>query len=209
MNNNQQAYNLWASQYDTNKNLTRDLEATALRKTLKDIPFSSALEIGCGTGKNTIWLANKADRIMAIDFSKEMLHKAKTKIKTNNIEFKQVDITNNWTFTTEKFNLISFSLVLEHIQNLDFIFKQVRNTIYKDGYIYIGELHPFKQYQGSLARFDTENERIELQCYTHHISTFLNYAKTYGLYIVDINEWFDDDDKTNIPRILTILLQAN
>jgi hypothetical protein len=37
----QQAYNTWASQYDTNSNKTRDLKAIALRKTLADISFDT------------------------------------------------------------------------------------------------------------------------------------------------------------------------
>jgi len=47
------AYNIWAGQYDTNKNRTRDLEAVSLQQTLSDIQFDRCLEIGCGTGKNT------------------------------------------------------------------------------------------------------------------------------------------------------------
>jgi hypothetical protein len=45
----QESYNLWALQYDTNVNKTRDLEAIALRETLRLIPFNNCLEIGCGT----------------------------------------------------------------------------------------------------------------------------------------------------------------
>ncbi|MEJ7678641.1 MAG: methyltransferase domain-containing protein [Segetibacter sp.] len=62
-----QAYNTWASQYDTNDNKTRDLEGQALRSSLADISFNSCLEIGCGTGKNTEWLIQKAKQVTAID----------------------------------------------------------------------------------------------------------------------------------------------
>ncbi len=78
--NVQQSYNNWAEQYDTNDNKTRDLEAIALRKTLSNISFDAVLEIGCGTGKNTAWLLEKAKLVTAIDLSEEMLAKAKEKI---------------------------------------------------------------------------------------------------------------------------------
>jgi len=52
MSSIQQAYNSWASQYDSNHNTTRDLEALELRSTLTEIHFDKVLEIGCGTGKN-------------------------------------------------------------------------------------------------------------------------------------------------------------
>ena len=59
----QQSYNIWAQQYDTNNNKTRDLEATALRHTLSAIAFDNCLEIGCGTGKNTVWLTERAKTV--------------------------------------------------------------------------------------------------------------------------------------------------
>lgn len=75
----QKAYDNWASQYDTNQNKTRDLEARSIRETLSCIPFHSCLEIGCGTGKNTRWLMEKGSVIDAVDFSDKMLRLAKKK----------------------------------------------------------------------------------------------------------------------------------
>lgn len=204
--NTQQAYNTWAQQYDTNENRTRDLEGKALRTCLNDISFKNCLEIGCGTGKNTMWLAEKAKHITSVDFSEKMLSKAKSKITATNVEFIQADITKDWTFTNKKFDLISFSLILEHIQNLDHIFKQATSLLNPEGHIYIGELHPFKQYTGSKARFDTENGTQVTECFTHHISDFGQSAKKYGLSLVDVNEFFDED-KNEIPRILNLLFK--
>jgi hypothetical protein len=99
--------------------------------------------------------------------------------------------------------------VLEHIRDLDFIFSQVKQKIKSGGYVYIGELHPFKQYQGSLARFETEQGRVELECFTHNISEFVNTAKKNGLKLLRLDEWFDEDELTKLPRILTLLFQAD
>jgi ubiquinone/menaquinone biosynthesis C-methylase UbiE len=204
-----QAYNTWANQYDSNNNKTRDLEAIALRKTLADISFDIALEVGCGTGKNTGWLIEKAKNVTAIDLSGEMLTKAKEKISSDRIRFLQTDITNEWTFTNQLYDLISFSLVLEHIQNLDHVFNEVCKKLKPGGYVYIGELHPFKQYTGTKARFDTEDGQQVVECFNHHISEFIQTAKKYKLTPIDIDEYFDDDDTNEIPRILSILLQKN
>ncbi len=73
------AYNIWAGQYDTNKNRTRDLEAVSLQQTLSDIQFDRCLEIGCGTGKNTQWLLTRARQVTAVDLSEEMLFRARQK----------------------------------------------------------------------------------------------------------------------------------
>ncbi|HEY5824891.1 MAG TPA: class I SAM-dependent methyltransferase, partial [Cyclobacteriaceae bacterium] len=190
--NTQQAYNNWASQYDTNQNKTRDLEGKALRQILSGIPFNTCLEIGCGTGKNTSWLIEQAKQVTAVDFSEEMLAKAKDKISSANVEFKQADITQPWIFRTQLYDLITFSLVLEHIENLDPIFKEVSQSLNEGGYVYVGELHPFKQYSGTKARFDTEEGRHIVDCYNHNTSDFVRSAKKSGLILTELDEFFDD-----------------
>ena len=205
----QQAYNSWASQYDTNENKTRDVEAQALRETLSSIRFTNCLEIGCGTGKNTEWLLQRAEQLTAVDLSEEMLSKAKQKINSEKVRFIQFDINNEWSFASQTYDLISFSLVLEHIRNLDHIFKEAYKKLKEGGFVYIGELHPFKQYTGSKARFETEQGVQIVQCYDHHLSDFIHAAKNYGLKVFDVEEYFDNNDRTSLPRILVLVLQKN
>ncbi len=102
-----------------------------------------------------------------------------------------------------------FSLVLEHIENLDNIFKEVSKVIAPEGYVYIGELHPFKQYLGSKARFETEKGIEILTCFIHNLSDFFRSAKKHGFEITVINEFFDNDEITTIPRILSLLFKKS
>lgn len=202
-----EAYNNWAEIYDTNENKTRDLEAASLRKTLSGYRFENILEIGCGTGKNTGWLADISEHITAIDLSEEMLARAKSRITSEKVIFKQADILKPWTFADRQYDLVTFSLVLEHVENLDEILRKVSQLAKPGGLVYVGELHPFKQYSGTKARFETENGTVVLPCFTHHISDFILAAKNAGFQIQDISEFFDDDDRTTIPRILTLLFK--
>jgi ubiquinone/menaquinone biosynthesis C-methylase UbiE len=205
--NTEQAYNQWAAQYDTNINRTRDLEAVALRQSLKNILFDSCLEIGCGTGKNTEWLITKAQRITSADLSAEMLANAKEKISSDKVNFIQTDINEPWDFGHSKYDLVSFSLVLEHICELDHIFMETATALKPGGHVYIGELHPFKQYTGSKARFETEAGTQTVPCFNHHITDFTQAAARAGLTLLSIDEYFDDNDRNQIPRILTLLFK--
>jgi ubiquinone/menaquinone biosynthesis C-methylase UbiE len=208
MHANQKAYDQWAVQYDTNKNNTRDTEALALRTVLSGVAFSKVLEIGCGTGKNSEWLIQKASRVTAVDFSTEMLAQARAKAACREVQFLQADILQPWDFTNEQFDLAVFSLVLEHIEHLPPIFGQLDSKIAPGGYVYIGELHPFKQYQGSVARFDTPKGRIALECYQHHISDFFKAARPCGFALETMEEWWhESDDLGGAPRILSMLWQ--
>lgn len=206
--NNQQAYNSWSQTYDAMENKTRDLEARALRESLTDRRFRNVLEIGCGTGKNTEWLSAKSEYVLAVDFSEEMLEKAKAGINAPNVEFKQFDLREKWNVAEREFDLISCSLALEHIENLNFVFAQARKILRENGLFYLGELHPLKQYQGSKARFETGSGIFELECFTHHISNYFEAAKNNNFELVDLKEWFDNDDKTNFPRLLTMIFKA-
>jgi ubiquinone/menaquinone biosynthesis C-methylase UbiE len=203
----ERAYNSWADQYDTNVNKTRDMEGLALRECLAKISFRNCLEIGCGTGKNTVWLLDKAEQITAVDLSIEMLSKAKRKLTPSKVNFIQADVNEPWSFTDQLFDLITFSLVLEHIDDLESVFKRASEKIAPGGYVYLGELHPFRQYMGAEARFETERGEQVVTCFTHNFSDFTNAALKYGFAVLEVNEYFDDDDSGKIPRILTIIFR--
>jgi ubiquinone/menaquinone biosynthesis C-methylase UbiE len=191
--NNEEAYNQWSVQYDSNENKTRDLEAKALRTVLQNLPNDlTILELGCGTGKNTVWLADKA------------------KLLNKTVSFLQQDLTKEWQVQTDHFDLLTCSLVLEHIENLDFIFAQAQKALQQGGQFYVGEFHPFKQYVGSKARFETSQGIFELDCFVHHVSAFLNAAKQNGFTCKELQEWFDQTTEGIAPpRILTMLFSKN
>lgn len=199
------AYNLWSSQYDSNHNKTRDLDKLVTEKTLSELRFSEVLEIGCGTGKNTAFLIEKADKVTSIDFSEEMLKIARQKFLQENVNFIEADITKAWPVKDPYADLITFNLVLEHIENLDFIFSEAFKKLKKGGYVFISELHPFKQYNGTKARFDTEDGRTELTTFTHHISEFIESATAAGFVLEKLKEWFDADAET--PRLISFIFK--
>lgn len=177
----QEAYNIWSAQYDTDSNKTRDLEGRALKENLEKYSFSHSLEVGCGTGKNTGWLTTISDKITAIDLSEGMLSKAREKITYPKVNFERIDILRPWPFVKEKFDLITFSLVLEHIEDLNFIFGQATENLKDQGMIYVGELHPYKQYKGSKARFETAEGIHTLTCFSHHLSEYTQQARLHHL----------------------------
>lgn len=199
-----EAYNNWSSQYDTNSNRTRDLEALALRSLLRERTFRHCLEIGCGTGKNTCWLAEQAGIVTAIDFSEKMLSIARQKINNKNVRFIHADILQPWNFVDHPVDLVAISLVLEHVEHLPTFFEKLKQVVADQGTVYIGELHPFKQYIGSSARFETEEGIQRLTCFTHSVSDFIIAAKANGFQLMELDEFFDDENRNTIPRILCL-----
>jgi len=201
------AYNSWADNYDAVENKTRDLEKIAAKQTLDKYNYTIVIELGCGTGKNAEWLAEKAYSIIGLDFSPEMLLKAKGKIKSDKVQFQQADLTKPWDIKDNYADLLSCSLTLEHISDLDFIFSEGFKKLKPEGKFFICELHPFKQYTGSKAKFENENGIMELEVFTHHVSEYVNAAINNGFKILELKEWFDNNDKTDIPRLISFVFE--
>ncbi|MBC7866612.1 MAG: class I SAM-dependent methyltransferase [Gloeobacteraceae cyanobacterium ES-bin-316] len=204
---NQEGYNLWAASYNEVANPTRDLELLAKKEILEHIHFSRVLELGCGTGKNTAWLIQRADSVIGVDFSENMLEKARENVSNEKVQFVQADINQSWDFLKEPVSLVTCSLVLEHIKNIEPVFEKAFASLAPGGHLYVGELHPYKQYAGSKARFEKETETVVLECFIHSISDFISLALKNNFSLVNIKEWMDDD--LQIPRILTLLFQKN
>ena len=203
----EKAYNSWAEQYDTNENRTRDLDIKSTVETLSKYNFKTVLELGCGTGKNTDWLLNKAERIIGLDFSQEMLDIAKEKIINDKVDFKRTDLTKDWEIENQFADLVTSSLTLEHIDDLNHIFNQANQKLTEGGIFFIRELHPFKQYTGSKARYETENGIEELKVYIHHISDYVDNAENNGFELLEIKEWFDEKSEKEIPRLISFVFR--
>ena len=203
----QKAYNQWSATYDDVENKTRDMEKRACETILSTIEYDDVIELGGGTGKNTSWLANKAKRVISVDLSEEMQAIAKQKVINANVEFRIADINQKWNFEQSNADLITCSLILEHVDDLDFVFAEAREYLKNGGYFYICELHPFKQYSGSKARFETDGGVQVLDCFVHNVSDYTDAALANGFSITRIDEWFDDDDRTEIPRLISFVLR--
>jgi ubiquinone/menaquinone biosynthesis C-methylase UbiE len=205
--NIQNAYTDWSEIYDMNENLTRDLDQKVTRESLSGQHFKSILELGCGTGKNTMLLVQIGEQVHALDFSAGMIEKAKEKVKAENVRFVMADLTKHWYCEDHAYDLITCSLVLEHIADLLHIFSEAARTLQPKGKFFINELHPFKQYQGTKARFEKDEATIEVAAFVHHISDFIHAATGNGLRLVTLNEYWHEADQEKPPRLISFLFE--
>ena len=206
--NIQKAYDDWSVTYDSDENRTRDLDQIVTEKTLANLRYKSILEIGCGTGKNTHFLSQIGESVHAIDFSEGMISLAIKKLKSSNVTFSLANITHPWHCPNSSVDLVVCNLVLEHIENLAFIFSEAFRVLIPDGHLFICELHPFRQYQGTQANFQTLHGTTEIQAFVHHISDFLNAAKSNGFSLKEFKEWWHEVDQNKPPRLVSFMFQT-
>lgn len=207
MVNTRVAYDRWSDTYDRDRNLTRDLDHEVTRSTLVSFRFSSVLEIGCGTGKNTALLATIAAKVHALDFSDGMLAQAKNKVSSDNVTFTVADLTRPWPCATRTTDLVVCNLVLEHIDDLSFVFAEAARVLVAGGRFFVCELHPFRQYQGAQARFQHDQATTEIQAFVHHLSDFTTAAEAKGLVLERFQEWWHEEDRDKPPRLASFMFR--
>jgi malonyl-CoA O-methyltransferase len=202
------AYDRWAAQYDTDANDTRDLNAEVLRKQIFIENDDAVLELGCGTGLNTEWLAVQAGHVVATDVSGEMLARAQERLDTDAVTLQALDVTEPWPFEADRFDAVVATLVLEHVEVLGPVFREARRTLRDGGTFYLAELHPTRQFGGTQAHFEDEDtgETVVIDAFTHPVSEFVNAGVEAGFAVREMGEWRAEGDEH--PRLLTIRFGA-
>ena len=86
---------------------------------------------------------------------------------------------------------------------------EAARTLKPNGYFFISELHPAKQYFGSKARFEINQQTISPDCFTHHVSDYFSTALNNGFCCKELDEWFDGNDRALTPRLISFLFKKN
>ena len=202
----QSAYNDWSQTYDTDENATRDLDHTVLKRVVGESHFTSIVEAGCGTGKNTEFLSHIGKSVTALDFSPGMIARAKEKLAHHpSVTFAQADIAQRWPCHDNSADFITCNLVLEHVKDLAPVFTEAARVLADDGQFFVSELHPFRQYQGTVANFQRGDQSTRIEACVHHITDFLSAANAAGLKLKSLQEWWHEKDKDKPPRLVTFL----
>jgi len=162
------------------------------------------LELGCGTGLNTEWLAGRAGHVVATDFSDEMLARARRRLDPGSVTLQTLDVTEPWPFDTGGFDAVVATLVLEHVEALGPVFQEARRTLRNGGMFYLAELHPYRQFGGTQAHFEdaATGETVVIDAFTHPVSEFVNAGVEAGFAVREMGEWRAEGNKQ--PRLLTI-----
>ena len=202
------AYDQWAPTYETVENATRDLAAKVLRRQLLNLRDRDALEIGCGTGVNTRYLAQQSRNVLAVDFSAGMLEQARTNVSATNVRFVQGDIQRAWPLANAAVDLVVCTLVLVHVARLDSIFHEAARVLRPGGEFFVCELHPFRQLQGRQAQFieASSGNLVLVPAYLHDVSDYVNASVLHGFESIRMDEWRDEQGTTRAvpPRLLSL-----
>lgn len=80
---------------------------------------AACLEVGCGTGISSLWLAKNGKRVTALDYTEssvELVKAAAQKLNLDNIDVVQCDATKDLPFAEKQFDYIFQAGLLEHFE---------------------------------------------------------------------------------------------
>lgn len=201
------AYDAWAGTYDSDPNATRDLDAAVVRATARELEGLDVVELGCGTGKNTVFLKQHARSVVGLDFSAGMLARARQRVRDAHVRFMEHDIRSTWPLAADSGDVVVASLVLEHVQALGHVYGEAARILRPGGRLLVCELHPERQRRGGQAHFrDGATGEVQLvQAYRHTVAEYVNEGIAAGLRLVHMGEWLEDGAPDGAPpRLLSL-----
>lgn len=126
-------YNLAADFYDEKEKYLNSFEQGKLLPLLGDIKDKKILDIGAGTGRLSVLLANRGAKVTALDLSPKMLelvNRKNTKIQT------VVGDAESLPFENEFFDVVAAAFLIVHLKDPSRFFDEVYRVL-KDGDIFV------------------------------------------------------------------------
>ena len=179
-------YDLWAASYDS-PNMLVAMERNVLLDLAGNVKGKRVLDAGCGTGRWSLKFAKKSAKVFGRDISKKMIAKAVAKSSGLDIEYKVGDL-NKLHFPRNSFDFVICSLVLDHIKNLNSVFKEFNRVLKKGGICLITTVDPFTPLDVVGARFVHKGRIVWLPSFSHSFEEYFNVIKANHFEIIDLRE---------------------
>ena len=190
-----QGYDQWSEVYDHDLNPLVLLEEPLVRSWVPRPRGLSVADVGCGTGRHSLWLADAGARVDAFDTSVGMMAKAKEKLKAHGVRFHEHTLPAPLPARAESFDLVLLALVADHIADLPGTFTQLHRVMKPGAELIFTVLHPAMNLKGVTARFTNpaSGTEVRVAAFEHTYADYVMGVLRAGLKIEEIVEQTADE----------------
>ena len=199
----QQGYDAWARVYDTEGNPLIALEEPVVRAWLGDVVGRRIADVGCGTGRHAVWLAQAGAEVVALDFSEGMMSRAIAKVGAGRVRFCQHRLPDPLPLAEGSCDYVLFALVAEHVEQLEQAFGELARVLVPGGQVVFTALHPAMNLAGITARFldPDSGDEVRPAAFEYSIADYVNAALGSGLTLAEMVERKATEESARIaPR---------
>jgi SAM-dependent methyltransferase len=134
-----QSFDPIAEVYDRFAELTGEPLLHWLRSVLPH-QGAQALDLGCGSGRHTVLLADRFEEVVAVDLSRPMVELARAKRARPNIVYVESDLRAVTPERDGPFDLVLSVHTLHHVTGLEAVLQQIRSLVGPGGLVVLVDI---------------------------------------------------------------------
>lgn len=194
-----EGYDKWSEKYDRESNPLIALEEPITLDLIGQVKGQQVLDLGCGTGRYCLLLAQSGAKVVGIDPSSGMMEQAKGKITHSSQITLHQGTLDDLHFPDGQFDLVVSALTLSHLPELEPTFREIGRVLKTGGRLVISDVHPYWPVSGHdyTEFFDEDGQEYRIPIYAHLLEEYWNLCPRFGLDLEDLRE----------PRIDESLIQ--
>ena len=185
-----EGYDRWSAVYDGDGNPLVALEEPHVIRMLGDVSGLRIADIGAGTGRHAIRLADQGASVVALDFSAGMIARARAKSGGSRVQFAMADCGSPLPLRDGAFDRVICCLLADHVPAVEPLFSELGRICRRDGFMVVTTVHPAMHLKGVRARFTdpATNSKVYPASYEFTISDYVTAASRCGLRFDEISE---------------------
>jgi len=180
-----EGYAAWSKTYDQPLRLF-SIEEPAMKSRLDPLPAGTLLDVACGTGRYSAYMAGRGHQVIGIDLSPDMLALARAKLPE--AEFREGDME-SLPFEDASVDTAICALALVHLKDIRRAIAEMARVLRPGGRLIISDVHPMPILLGWQAQFRTaEGDAGFMRIHPHLLSDYCEAAIAAGLAVLSCAE---------------------
>jgi SAM-dependent methyltransferase len=132
------AYRGWSATYDEPRNSLFDSDEPVMHEMLGALPAGAVLDAACGTGRYAAFLAARGHRVVGVDSSPEMLHRAGARVPE--ARFVRGDL-HRLPVAGGAVDAVVCALALVHVPSLAPVMAEFARVLRPGGHLVVSDVH--------------------------------------------------------------------